>query len=60
MENSWGLLFYLKKPKYYTSGLVPIYFRITVDGLEREMSTRLKADPGKWSSKAQHISGKTE
>jgi hypothetical protein len=30
MENSLGLLFYLKKPKNYVSGTVPIYFRVTV------------------------------
>ena len=35
MEMSFGLLFYPKKPKGYKQGDVPIYFRITVDGVER-------------------------
>jgi len=60
MENSWGLLFYLKKPKDYITGPIPIYFRITVDGVEREISAKLKADPDKWSSDAQRITGKSE
>jgi predicted small integral membrane protein len=30
--QSFSLLFYLKKPKGFTTGEVPIYLRITVDG----------------------------
>src|SRR5690606_34764042 len=60
MEKSWGLLFYLKKPGYYVSGPVPIYMRITVDGIEREMSTKLQADPEKWSSEANRLTGKSD
>ena len=40
LEKSLGLLFYLKKPKDYKNGPVPIYLRITVDGVEKEMSTK--------------------
>ena len=32
LDKSFGLLFYLKKPKNYVKGEVPIYLRITVDG----------------------------
>jgi len=41
-EKSLGLLFYIRKPKSYTDGLLPIYLRITVDVLiERsELSDR--------------------
>lgn len=60
MEKSWGLLFYLKKPKLYTNGAVPVYFRITVDGIEREMSTKLQVDPGKWLASAQRLLGKSD
>ncbi len=31
LDKSFGLLFYLKKPKNYCKGVVPIYLRITVD-----------------------------
>lgn len=32
MKNNVSTFFYLKKPKNYASGTVPIYMRITVDG----------------------------
>jgi hypothetical protein len=32
MKTNSSLLFYLKKPKNYLKGAVPIYLRITVDG----------------------------
>lgn len=60
METSFGLLFYPKKPKGYKSGNVPIYFRITVDGIERELSTRLRVDPEKWSSEGNRLTGRTD
>lgn len=37
-----------------------IYFRITVDGVEREMSTKLQADPEKWSSDANRLVGRSD
>lgn len=52
--------FYLKKSKQYTNGVAPVYFRITVDGIEREMSTKLQVDPGKWSASAQRLVGKSD
>jgi hypothetical protein len=60
MKTSFALLFFLKKPKVYKGGDVPIYFRITVDGVEREISTRLNADPLKWSNEAHRLLGKSE
>lgn len=60
MEISFGILFYQKKPKYYVTGPVPIYMRITVDGVERELSTKLSGDPDKWSSKANRLTGRTD
>ena len=32
-EKSLSLLFYLKKPKNYRKGTMPIYLRITVNGI---------------------------
>jgi len=60
METSFGLLFYLKKPKGHKDGNLPIYFRITVDGIGREISTRLQVAPEKWSAEANRLTGKTE
>lgn len=33
MEKSFGLFFYLKKPKGYVAGEIPIYLRITVNSV---------------------------
>jgi hypothetical protein len=37
LEKSLGLMFFLKKPQDYSEGLVPIYLRITVDGVRKEI-----------------------
>lgn len=60
MEKSLGLLFYLKKRKNYPDQPVPIYFRITVDRIEREICTKLNVDPSKWSTQSQRLSGRTD
>jgi hypothetical protein len=40
MKTNFSLLFYLKKPKNYQSGLVPIYLRITVNGKRSETTIK--------------------
>jgi site-specific recombinase XerD len=60
LEKSFSLLFYLKKSKNYLNGLMPIYLRITVDGIPKEISTGRKCDPGRWNSKAGRGSGTKE
>jgi hypothetical protein len=37
MKTNFSMLFYLKKQKKYTSGLAPVYLRITVDGERAEI-----------------------
>ncbi|MDQ1148236.1 phage integrase SAM-like domain-containing protein [Sphingobacterium zeae] len=60
MSTNYSLLFYLKKPKNYVSGPKPIYMRITVDGIPKEVSTGRECDPSKWNSKANRAKGTTE
>lgn len=60
LEKSLGLLFYLKKPKDYTGGPVLIYLRITVDGVQKEMSTKRFCEPERWSGKANRAIGNKE
>ncbi|HAE66503.1 site-specific integrase [Sphingobacterium multivorum] len=60
MSTNYSLLFYLKKPKNYVSGSKPIYMRITVDGIPKEVSTGRECDPSKWNSKANRAKGTTE
>ena len=42
IEKNFTLLFYLKKPKNYLKGSMPVYLRITVDGIREEISTGLQ------------------
>jgi len=55
--QSWGLLFYLKKPTGFVSGEIPIYLHITVDGLSAELSTKRKCDPLRWNQDAGRTTG---
>lgn len=50
MNQSFGFLFYLKKPKNYAGGLLPIYVRITVDEQSVAFSLKRKCLPEKWNS----------
>jgi site-specific recombinase XerD len=58
--KSFGLLFYLKKPKGSTSGPRPIYMRITVDGKVTELSIQRVCSPAFWSIKTYRAIGKQE
>ncbi len=60
MELNYSLLFYLKKPKNYASGNIPVYMRFTVGGITKECATTRTADPEKWCSKTNRESGKNE
>lgn len=60
MSTNYSLLFYLKKPKNYVGGPKPIYMRITVDGLPKEISAGRECEPSKWNSKANRVKGTTE
>ena len=55
LEKSFGLLFYLKKPKVYSKSVKPIYLRITVDSIQKEISTGRQCDPDRWNSKAGRV-----
>jgi Arm DNA-binding domain len=57
IEQSFGLLFFLKKPTGFSSGEVTIYLRITVDGVRVELSTKRKYDPLQWNQHAERATG---
>jgi site-specific recombinase XerD len=59
-EKSFGLLFFMRKPKNYESGPLPIYLKITVDGTAKELSTKRKCEPTLWSPKAGRALGAKE
>lgn len=50
MRTTLSLLFFLRKPKNYQSGDMPIYLRITVDGLRTELAVSRKFDPDRWDA----------
>ncbi len=60
MEKSFGLLFFMRKPRGYKTGEIVISMRITVDGTAAEVSTKRKCDPVKWNPDAGRMYGKTD
>jgi integrase len=50
MSINFSLLFYLKKPKNYQSGPMPVYLRFTVAGKRTELVTGRSCEPDRWSS----------
>jgi site-specific recombinase XerD len=60
LEKSFSLLFYLKKPKNYRKGIKPIYLRITVDGIPKEISTGRQCDPDRWNANTGRCNGTKE
>ena len=60
MKTTFSLLFYLKKPKNYEKGLVPIYLRITVEGKRSETTTGRECDPALWNNESGRIKGTKE
>ena len=57
MNTTMNLLFYLKKPKVYSNGPIPIYLRVTVNSQRAEISTGRECEPDKWLSSAGRMSG---
>lgn len=60
MKTNFSLLFYLKRPKNYIDGTVPIYLRITVNGKRAETTTAHSCDPLQWSIKTGRLKGTKE
>lgn len=60
LDKSFGLHFYLKKPKDYVKGVIPIYFRITVDGIPKELSTKRSCESNRWNPAAERALGTKE
>jgi site-specific recombinase XerD len=60
MRTNVNLLFYLKKPKNYQSGVMPIYIRFTVDGKRSEAATGREIEPKLWNAKAGRANGTKE
>jgi site-specific recombinase XerD len=60
MKTKVSILFYAKKAKAATNGLVPIYTRITIGGKRIELSTNRFVETSKWAKDACKMKGATE
>lgn len=60
MQHNFSFLFYLKKPKGYSAGAVPIYLRITVNGRRSEIATGRECLSEKWNARAGRVFGTKE
>lgn len=60
MKTNFSLLFYMKKPKNYQTGIAPIYLRITVNGKRSEVTTGRSCEPAQWNPISNRAKGKRE
>ncbi len=60
VEVSFSILFYVKKPKGYEKGDMPVYMRITVNGVPKEITTKQYCHPDRWNPQAQRARGTNE
>lgn len=58
--KNFSLLLYLKKPKNYTQGPIPIYMRISADGRKTEICMSRHCEPELWDSRSQKAIGRKE
>ncbi|MFZ4724822.1 MAG: site-specific integrase [Paludibacter sp.] len=57
MNAKLSILFYAKRAKTNTDGLIPIYLRVTIDGERIELSTKRFTHPDKWSIEGSCMKG---
>ena len=50
MKTTFSLLFYLKRPKNYENGSMPVYLRITVNGKRAETTSGRECLPANRNS----------
>ena len=60
LQNTFSLLFYLKKTRLNKNGEVPIYFRITVNGIRTALSLHRSVDLKLWDTNLGLVKGSTQ
>jgi hypothetical protein len=60
MKETISVLFYIKRAKANSKGLVPIFQRITVNGRRIDTSTGKYIDPQKWTVEGAKMKGTSE
>ena len=60
LEKSFGLFFFLKKPKNEKGNARYIYLRLTVDGISKDVATKRQWDSLRWNASAGRATGLKE
>ncbi|MFV7235359.1 phage integrase SAM-like domain-containing protein [Flavobacterium sp. ZB4R12] len=60
MNKTFTLLFFIKKSKIKANGTAPIYLRITIDGIRKDIASKRYIEPDKWDNKLQKVSGASD
>jgi hypothetical protein len=60
LTKTFYLLFYLKRPKNYGSGKMPVYLRITANRKRFELAVKRECEPEKWSLEMGRMVGAKE
>lgn len=59
MRSTFKVLFFLKRDKQKTNGMIPLFCRITVDGQEARFGMKCDVNPKFWDVKTGRASGRT-
>jgi hypothetical protein len=60
LSKTFYLLFYLKRPKNYNSGKMPVYLRVTANGKRFELAIKRECEPEKCSLETGRMRGSKE
>jgi site-specific recombinase XerD len=60
MKHKMSILFYAKSSKVSKTGLLPVYLRITINGVRIELSTSRLVEKSKWNVAAGKMKGTSE
>jgi site-specific recombinase XerD len=60
MNHTFSILFYLKTSKIKDDGTIPIYIRVTVDGMRSEISSKRCVLLEKWNKEKGRVKGTNE
>lgn len=60
MKHKMTILFYAKSAKATKNGLLPIYLRITINGIRIELSTSRYVEKSKWNNAAGKLKGNSD
>ncbi|RZL37220.1 MAG: site-specific integrase, partial [Pedobacter sp.] len=60
MKTNFSTVFYLKKPKNYHQGPMPVYVRITVENKREDFTSGRSCDPMLWNQKTGRMRGTRE